>query len=344
MSLVDDVGVWPAAGALAVGALVIGWAGPRLARSAGGIAHHLGIGDAIAGSVLLGASTSLSGLFVSMTTALDDEPGLAVANAMGGIAAQTAFLAVADFFKRDVNLEHVASDPGNLFMSFLLVALLSGVLLAMGGPAWSWRGVHPMSLLLPLTYVLGLRIASGTDEEHTWAASPSRWQRQFGETDDGAEPPPLGRLWTTFGVSAAATGASGWVIGEAAITLTAEAGLRDGVVGGLFTALATSSAELVTAIAAVRAGAYSLAVGDIIGGNVFDVLFVTAADVGYRGGSIYHSAGDQGVYLTSLCLVLSAVLGMGLIRRQPRGPANVGFESIALLVIYVGGMAIATLF
>jgi cation:H+ antiporter len=44
-------------------------------------------------------------------------------------------------------------------------------------------------------------------------------------------------------------------------------------------------AELVTTIAAVRRGALQLAVGGIIGGNTFDTLFLTAADVSYREGS-----------------------------------------------------------
>jgi cation:H+ antiporter len=50
----------------------------------------------------------------------------------------------------------------------------------------------------------------------------------------------------------------------------------------VFTASANSLPELVTAVAAVRAGAVGLAVGDAIGGNSFEVLFLAAADLAYR--------------------------------------------------------------
>ena len=52
----------------------------------------------------------------------------------------------------------------------------------------------------------------------------------------------------------------------------------------LMTAVATSLPELVTTLAAVRRGAAQLAVGGIIGGNAFDVLFLSASDVAYRDG------------------------------------------------------------
>ncbi|MFW5739202.1 MAG: hypothetical protein ACOC1F_02430 [Myxococcota bacterium] len=51
---------------------------------------------------------------------------------------------------------------------------------------------------------------------------------------------------------------------------------------------------------AVRRGALTLAVGGIIGGNSFDVLFVAFADVAYRDGSIYHAITDRRVFLLSL--------------------------------------------
>jgi cation:H+ antiporter len=54
------------------------------------------------------------------------------------------------------------------------------------------------------------------------------------------------------------------------------------VVGGLFTAVSTSLPELVTSVAAVQQGALTLAVGGIIGGNSFDVMFVAFADIAYR--------------------------------------------------------------
>ena len=68
------------------------------------------------------------------------------------------------------------------------------------------------------------------------------------------------------------------------------------LVGGLFTSVVTSLPELVTVLAAVRVGALTLAVGDIVGGNTFDVLFLAAADLAYTEGSLYAAIDQRTVY------------------------------------------------
>ncbi len=78
--------------------LVIGVAGPRITRVVDQLADRTGIGEAAAGAVLLGASTSLGGSVLSVTSAWNGHAELAISNAMGGIAVQTFFLAIADMF------------------------------------------------------------------------------------------------------------------------------------------------------------------------------------------------------------------------------------------------------
>ena len=50
---------------------------------------------------------------------------LAVSNAVGGIAAQTSFLVIADMIYKRVNLEHAAADANNMLMAAMLVLLMS---------------------------------------------------------------------------------------------------------------------------------------------------------------------------------------------------------------------------
>lgn len=114
--------------------------------------------------------------------------------------------------------------------------------------------------------------------------------------------------------------------------------LSETAVGTLLTAIATSMPELVTSVAAVRAGALTLAVGNIIGGNSFDVLFVAFADFAYRPGSIYQAQGYQQVFVIGLCISLTSVLLLGLLRREKHGIANIGFESFLILLLYLGGV------
>ena len=83
-------------GVFLVAAIVIAIVGTRMAKVSDRLADRTGLGEAIMGAVFLGGSTSLSGIVTSVTAAASGHPELAVSNAVGGIAAQTAFLAIAD--------------------------------------------------------------------------------------------------------------------------------------------------------------------------------------------------------------------------------------------------------
>ncbi|MFO8149739.1 MAG: hypothetical protein R6T93_05560, partial [Trueperaceae bacterium] len=103
-----DLSTWglPAlVAAFAGAALLISVAGVTVASRADVIADRTGLGEAIVGALILGGSTSLAGLVASVTAAWQGHPSLAISNAIGGIAIQTAFLAVADVTYRRANLE-----------------------------------------------------------------------------------------------------------------------------------------------------------------------------------------------------------------------------------------------
>ena len=159
-----------------------------------------------------------------------------------------------------------------------------------------------------------------------------------GYADKIADRTGLGEAIAGAVILGAATSLSGTVV---SVTSAMEG--RASLVGALMTAVVTSLPELVTTLAAVRRGALQLAVGGIIGGNTFDTLFLPLSDAAYREGSIYHAAGmgDYFWVVTSL-LMTTALLG-GLIVRERQGPAGIGFDSLALLGIYAGAVAIQIL-
>lgn len=336
--LLGEWSLLPSIGVFVAGAVVILWLGPRLARLAEALAIRTGLGQAVAGALFLGMSTSLPGITTSVTAAASGDAELAVSNGIGGIAAQTAFLGVADLVYRRGNLEHDAASPANIFQCGLLICLLALVILAMAGPDRTLLDVHPATVVLPLAYGLGLRMAYRTRESGKWNPAETRFTQTEGDGEQGEDDErSTPRLWRVFALTALGTGLAGWFVARSGISIAEQTGISSTVVGGLFTAVATSTPELVSAIAAVRRGALILAVGDIIGGNAFDVLFVAMADVFYRDGSIYHAVGANEVFLIALGILLTGVLLMGLVRREERGIANIGFESALILGLYVAG-------
>jgi cation:H+ antiporter len=149
----------------------------------------------------------------------------------------------------------------------------------------------------------------------------------------------LPRLWSEFAALALTTVAAGYLVARAGLALVEQAGISATVVGTFATSVATSLPELVTSIAAVRAGALTLAVGGIVGGNAFDLLFIAAADVAYRQGSIYAALTGADLFVLGWTMVLVGILAAGLVRRQRRG---IGFEGVGVLAGYVAGLLVVT--
>lgn len=321
-------------------ALVILIAGTRMSAVADMLADRTGFGEALVGVVLLGASTSFSGTVTSITAAAGGHAELAVSNAVGGIAAQTFFLAVADLFYRKANLEHAAATETILLQAGLLIMLLALPAIAMVTPAFAPFAIHPVTPLLVVVYVFGLRITGEARARPMWRRRQTDQTRDDEPDEYGPGDPSARRLALSFAFLFAVLGVAGWALANAAVTLSLWAGLSQSLVGALFTAVTTSLPELVTTVAAVRRGALQLAVGGIIGGNTFDVLFLSASDIAYREGSIFHAVGERELFLLMWGTLMTAIVLLGLIRRERRGPAGIGLQSAALVVVFVGGAAL----
>lgn len=321
-----------------VAALVVLFAGTKMTGMADRIADRTGLGEAVTGGLLLGAATSLSGTVVSATSALDGRASLAFSNGIGGIAAQTAFLAFADLVYRRANLEHAAADAANLFQSALLMLMLAIPLAAFVMPDMSFWAVHPASVVLFAVYILGAYASVGVRQSPMWRAVDTEETRDDQpEDEEDAQKSVIGLLVPFLGLMLL-LGLAGWTIARSAGALTGQLGLSSALVGALMTAVVTSMPELVTTLAAVRRGALQLAVGGIIGGNSFDVLFLVLSDVSYRDGSLYHAIGTGDLFWVIVGLMMTAVLLLGLILRERSGPANMGWESVTMLAIYGGAV------
>ena len=318
--------------AFGVAAVIIVIAGSQLARWADTLADRTGLGEALFGVLFLAGVTSLPDFAATLSAALDHRPDLAMSNVMGSMAVNLAFLGVADIVYRKANLEHAAASPANLMLAVLLIVLLTLPLLAIFTTPVTWWGVHPITPVIVVAYLLGLQLVHSTRAKPMWFP---RLTRQT--VSDAPVKRHLGgsaMVWFGFIGIAAVTCMAGWVLMEAAKAIADQAGLSETLVGGLFTAFATSTPELVTTIAAIRIGALTLAVSNIFGTNCFNMLVVAAADVGYVQGSIYHDMAPVQMTWGLVSILMTAILLLGLVRRETYGIGRIGFESALILGVY----------
>ncbi len=332
-SLSINIGLFVAA------AVIIALVGTQMSQVSDRLADSTGLGEAVMGAVFLGGSTSLAGIVTSVTAAAGGHAELAVSNAIGGIAAQTAFLALADIFYTKANLEHAAASVTILVQGTLLITLLSIPLIGMSGPQVAIWEIHPATIVLFAAYLFGLRLIYSSQKNKMWSPRQTEETRQ--ETkDETASENNLTQLWLKFALFAVIIAVSGYVIAQAGVFIAAQTGFSESVVGGLFTAISTSLPELVITIAAVRQGALALAVGGVIGGNCFDLLLLGFSDIAYRQGSIYNAIADRQIFVLALTILMTGILLLGLLEREKYGVGNIGFESFLILLIYGSGVVV----
>lgn len=331
------MGSWPLVPMLVLvgAAVVLLFAGSKFTRIVDLLADRTGIGEALAGGVLLGATTSLPGLITTLIGASEGQASFAMSNAVGGIAAQTTFLVVADLSYRRANLEHAAASVPNMMQATLLIALVGLVLVGAASPEVTIGPLHPVSPMILLCYLYGLHLSRRAHQRPMWSPRQTK-ETLMDHPEEEAKRRSLLELWGKFFLLGVLVSGAGWAVARAGLSTMSHTGLSGSFVGAIFTAVITSLPELVTAIVAVRAGALTLAVGDIIGGNTFDVLMVPAADA-LLPGSIYHAVDRSTLFVVAETLVLASVLAAGLLHREERG---IGFEGLAILVLYVTGAVV----
>ena len=120
--------------------------------------------------------------------------------------------------------------------------------------------------------------------------------------------------------------------------IAAAMGVSTGFVGATLVAVVTSLPELVTTIAAVRIGAYDMAIGNLFGSNAFNIFALGLTDFFYKQGRFLADIDDTMLLAAILGLLLTA---MGLFGNVTRFDKRIGFieiDSLIIAVTYFFGM------
>lgn len=331
----------------AVAAALIWWAGTRLEHTADAISRRTGLGQAFTGMLLLAAATSLPEVATTITAVVFlNNPTLAVHNLLGGVAMQTAILAIADIAKRRKGALSFFSPRFVLLIEGVgLIALLQIIIAgvsARGTPAI--LGVSGWTVLLLFAYVLLMYLVYRSQGQPRW--TPTRTDDvpdgvMIEDVDSDAKPRgTTARLWWTFaGLSLIVLG-GGWLATQTAEVLAEKSGLGSAFLGATLLAAATSLPELSTTIAASRNDRYTVAISNIFGSNAFDVALIALADILFRDGSILAHAEPSAVFVTTIGAIMTCIYLWGLMEREDRTVCGIGRDSAAALTLYLGAMAV----
>ena len=319
-------------------ALLIARAGFVLSASADRLAELHGWGRGWVGLALLATVTSLPELAsgISAVTFVD-APNLAVGNALGACVVNLAFLVIVDALQRrqpmyrDASTTHLLSAGFGVVMAgFVALSLLAGA----RAPALLNVGLYS-PLLLGL-YLLALRSVHAHERLALDAAGGSAAQA------DAAAAAP--REWRRFGVAALVVVLAGAWLPEVADGLAQAFGLSRSFVGTIFMAVVTTLPEMAVTVSALRLGALDMAIGNLLGSNLFNVLILAVDDLFYRRGPLLADADAAHAATAVTALVMTGLVIVGLVIRPQRRVLRVtSWVSIGLVAAYAINAALVFL-
>lgn len=314
----------------AVCAALIARSGFVLSRSADRLAEFHGWGRGWVGLALLATVTSLPELAsgISAVTFVD-APNLAVGNALGACVVNLAFLVIVDALQRNQPMYRNASAThllsagfGVVMLGFVAMSLLTGA----RAPAVLHVGLYS-PLLLGL-YLLALRAVHAHERlAMTESAKPR---------DSAAASIDPRREWRRFWLAALVVLAAGSWLPQVADQLAQALDLSRSFVGSVFMALVTTLPEMAVTLSALRLGALDMAIGNLLGSNLFNVLILAVDDVFYTKGPLLANAAPVHAGTAVTALVMTGLVIIGLVMRpQGRVLRVVGWVSVGLISAYV---------
>jgi cation:H+ antiporter len=326
-------------------------AGILLSKTTDALDARLGIGDDLGGLVLLSIAGSLPELAITISAAAQGNLALAAGNLIGGIAIQTMVLLICDYAVGPQRpLTYLVGRLTPVLEGLLVIILVGlvdmGSLLktstAIGGV------VNPASLGIVVVWVVGLYVINRAAKSPRWTvempgSQPGRRRAERAHPD---QPHPYAK-WTTarvaalFGLASAVTLGAGVMLEASGNDLASRLNLNGVIFGATILATASALPEISSGVAAVALGDNALAMGDIIGGNAFQVCLFLIADL-VAGKPVLESAGNQNAWLGALGVALTAIYGFGVISRPDRCRLRLGPDSLLALAVF--GFGIAGLF
>lgn len=258
---------------LIVGLVLILGGANYLTDGAAAIARKFGLSDLIVGLTIVAFGTSAPELTISIMSAVEGNTGMAIGNVVGSNIFNTLLIIGAVALARPIHI-----GKGIMINEIPLVILASVAILAMGCSPWLDGTAPEISrvngILLLLFFVIFMRYIFSQAQESK--------HEQSGQSA-GAKPQPgmwLSAIMVVGGFAALIYGGDLFV--DKASAIARSWGVSDAIIGLTIVAAGTSLPELATSLVAAVKGNSGIAVGNVIGSNIFNIFLVLGCAAAVR--------------------------------------------------------------
>jgi len=305
--------------AVFAGLILLLWSADRFIEGAASAARHFGMSSLVIGMVVVGFGTSAPEMLVSTLASLQGNPGIALGNAYGSNIANIALI-----LGITALVAPIAVKSGVLRKELPILLAVTGVA--------AWQLADGRITRIEGFVLLGLfAIVMGWTCWHGMRASDDAMGAEY-EQELSAHAMPLGRsiFWLLVGVVVLI--ASSRLLVWGAVEIARGFGVSDLVIGLTVIAIGTSLPELASSLVAARKGEHDIALGNVVGSNLFNTLAVVGI-----AGTIHPMTTDPAVLYRDLPVMALLTVSLFLLGRGWRGQGRINrFEGGLLLACYIG--------
>ena len=281
-----------------IGVALVLWGADRLTEGASALARRMNVPEIVIGLTIVAAGTSAPELFVSLVSALKGTPDLAVGNVVGsntmntllivGVTAMVAPMAISrSTVKKDI--------PFTVLASVLMVVACMDATMSLSISGHVISRLDGILLLAGFAVFMGYTFneaRKGTSEPAGEAAPADKQAKTVSAWLSG--------LYVVIGLACLVAGSNLFV--DSASSVAASLGVSEGVIGLTIVAGGTSFPELATSVVAARKGQSALAIGNVIGSNVFNILMIIGIT------AVVCPMQIQGITIIDLSVMMISVL------------------------------------
>lgn len=314
---------------IAVGLYILGKGADLLVDEAVVLSTRWGLGKAVIGATIVSIGTTTPEAAVSVLSALQGKPGLALGNAVGSIICDTGLiLGLASLIAPLSFNRQLASRLSNVQVSAGILMVLACLPWTSPVKAFSQGGVLPQFMGFVFVVLLGLYIWQSI----RWAGS-TQPDPEHDDAEDTEASSAFVTLLKLIGAIAIVV-ISAQILIPAVSVLATQFKVPESIISLTLVAFGTSLPELVTAITAVRRGHGELAVGNIIGADILNVLFVAGVSAAATsGGLVAESHFFQFAFPAMLFILIVFRYGIFVSGSQLKRPFGVVLVAVWLVVL-----------
>ncbi|ADU31161.1 sodium:calcium antiporter [Evansella cellulosilytica] len=309
----------------------------KLSTYADVLSERTSLGGMLVGTLLLAGATSLPEVTTSASAVFLNNPDIAVGNVLGSNLFNLLILATIDLiYRRRQMMTEIHKD--HLFTGFISLGLTGLVLVTILVPTGiTLFNIGIESYLLIIFYGISMRYVSGGNES-THVNSEVAATIPTEEVKKAHHTRAISLKKAKYGFAGFAfiifiTGSLLTISGD---QIAQSTGISSSFVGSFLIAGATSLPELVTVLVAIQLLNYNLAIGNILGSNIFNLLILAFTDLLYREGSILAAANQVSAITALAVIVLNTIVLGAIILWQTKTKPKFSYPvpSILLILVY----------